>query len=163
MTVAQQLLPEFDHEMQGTRRGLERIPWDRSSFQPHPRSYSLGDLADHLATIPSWIAMTFETPELDYQTVPPRSLPASTAELVERFDAGVARSREALLQATDEAALAPWTFRNGGHVIFTLPRIVVLRSFVFSHLIHHRGQLTVYLRLLDVPVPALYGPSADEA
>jgi uncharacterized damage-inducible protein DinB len=163
MTVSSAWLPEFEQEMKNTRRALERVPWGNADFRPHERSMSLGQLALHLVEIPSWVAVIFEKEELDLSSYAAPGPVGSTEELVQRFDAEVTRGREVLQGASEDSWLLPWTLRSGEHVIFTLPRMAVLRSLVFSHLIHHRGQLTVYFRLLGVPVPALYGPSADEA
>ena len=164
MTIARSLLPEFDHEMAGTRRVLERVPLERGEFKPHPKSKSLGELASHVAELASWGSFTFETEVLDFADFDYRTpRHASRAELLAVFDRNVAGSRAALEAADDATALAPWTLRNGEQVFFTMPRIAVMRSMVLNHIVHHRAQLTVYLRLLDVPVPGLYGPSADEA
>jgi len=164
MTIARRLLPEFEHEMAGTRKVLERAPLERGAFKPHPKSKSLVDLASHIAELASWGSFIFATEVLDYAEFDYRTpRHATRQELLEVFDRNVAGSRAALEAAEDDAARAPWTMRNGEQVFFTLPRIAVVRSLVINHIIHHRAQLTVYLRLLDVPVPGLYGPSADEA
>ena len=166
MTLSQILLSEFDLEMANTRRALERVPSDRLSWSPHPKSMTLGRLAGHLAEFGEWTAKTCEREDLDL--APPGGpgyrprVYASTAEILEAFDAGVTAGRAALAGASDESLKGKWSLLSGGNPIFTLPRAAAMRGFVLSHLIHHRGQLTVYLRLLDVPVPALYGPSADE-
>jgi uncharacterized damage-inducible protein DinB len=165
MPLAQMLVPEFDHEMAATRRLLEIVPERDAGWRPHPKSYTLGDLAAHIATLPLWGRLTVELPELDLGTPAnadrARMTFTSTSELVERFDQHVRDARAALAGASDESLGASWSLRNAGHTIFTLPRAAVLRSFVLSHLIHHRGQLTVYLRLRDVPLPSTYGPTAD--
>ena len=167
MPIATALLPEFDHEMAGVRRVLERIPDDRMDFRPHPRSFSLHQLANHVATVPCWATATMATTELDFATPAARTLvpaPSDTvAGMLRAFDLGVGEARKALAGASDEDFAVVWSGKNAGAVVFAQPRIAVLRSFVMNHVIHHRAQLTVYLRLLDVPVPALYGPSADEA
>ena len=167
MSLAQALLPEFEHEMAGLRRVIERIPADRFNVRPHPKSFTLGDLANHLATIPGWTVSTLTLTELDFglpETRAKQSKPSATVEgLLRTLDAGVEGAMEALGKASDEDFQVMWTLKNEGQVILSLPRIAVLRGFVMNHLIHHRAQLTVYLRMLDVPVPALYGPSADEA
>jgi uncharacterized damage-inducible protein DinB len=166
MALKDSLLPELDHEFAGTRKTLERVPEDKLSWSPHGKSWALGDLATHLSQLPHWLAMTLATEELDLSppgSPAPKPQPRRTkAELLSAFDEHVAAGRAALLKADDSALLAPWSLKKGGTTLFTLPRIAALRSFVFSHNIHHRAQLGVYLRLLDVPVPALYGPSADE-
>lgn len=166
MSMRQALLPEFDHEMATTRRVLERVPDDRLSWQPHPRSMTMGRLASHVAELPGWANSILEDDEFDF--APPEgpapkaaNLP-SRQEILDLFDANVAKTRARLEQAEDDRMLQPWTLRKGEQVIFSMPRAVTWRSFVMSHLIHHRGQLSVYLRLNDQPVPSIYGPSADE-
>jgi len=156
------LLPEFDQEMANTRKALERLPDDRLSYKPHPKSFSLHDLAAHVANIPSWTRITLTTTELDLNHFWDRKVPADRAAILADFDAGVADGRAVLAKATHADMKVDWTLRSGDQVWFTQPRAAVFRMFVMSHLIHHRAQLTVYLRLLDVPVPGMYGPSADE-
>lgn len=158
-------LPEFDQEMALTRCVLERVPEDRFVWQPHPKSWPLGALATHVAWLGSWAALTLQSEELDLASpaAPPSPKPVSTrAALLALFDTMLVAARSALLQADATRLDQPWTLRAGEQEIFTLPRRAVLRTFVLNHLIHHRGQLEVYLRLNDVPLPALYGPSADE-
>jgi uncharacterized damage-inducible protein DinB len=167
MPISQTILPEFEHEMANTRKTLERVPDDKFAWKPHEKSMTLGGLATHLANIPSWTKNTFEQDELD--VAPPGQPPyrleekKSTAEILAAFDENVASARAALEAATDENWQGKWSLLMGGKTIFTLPRTAVMRGFVLNHLIHHRAQLGVYLRLLDVPVPSIYGPSADEA
>jgi uncharacterized damage-inducible protein DinB len=166
MPISQMILPEFEHEMANTRKTLERVPDDKFAWKPHEKSMSLGGLSTHLGNIPSWTGNTFAADELDI--APPGQPPyrleeaKSTAELLEAFDKNVASAREALEAATDEDWQGKWSLLSGGKVILTLPRVAVMRGFILSHSIHHRAQLGVYLRLLDVPVPSIYGPSADE-
>jgi len=155
-------LAEFDKEMAGTRRALERVPEDRFSWAPHEKSMTLHKLASHLANVPTWISVTLQTEELDVSGPFEEPAPATTKELVAHFDEACTGARAALAAATQAELAAMWTMKAGDEVFFSMPRGVVLRSFVFNHMIHHRGQLTVYLRLLGVAVPALYGPSADE-
>ncbi|HEX4962691.1 MAG TPA: DinB family protein [Thermoanaerobaculia bacterium] len=162
MSISASLLPEFDHEMANTRRALERVPMDKYDWQPHPKSFTLGKLATHLATLPGWTGVTISTSELDISQPFDQPKPTTTEELLAVFDKNVTEARAALAGVADDVLFQPWTLRAGEHTIFTMPKVAVLRGFVFSHIIHHRGQLTVYLRLNDVPVPALYGPSADE-
>jgi uncharacterized damage-inducible protein DinB len=160
-------LNEFDHEMRQTRKLLERVPDDRLEFRPHPRSKTLGALALHVAGIPSWTSNLLG--EASYDLGPDlatrereRALPKDNAEILATFDASVAKAR-AHIEAQSEGDLKKkWSLRKGAETVVTLPRAAVLRQFLMNHLVHHRGQLTVYLRMLDVPVPALYGPSADE-
>lgn len=163
MTIADALLPEFDHEMGVTRRLLERVPEDKLAWRPHAKSYSLGELATHVATIPFWGLPTLTQPELDLGRTNHNTLATSRADLLARFDTHVADTRAALVGRTDAEMMAVWSLKHNGQNLFTMPRTAVWRGFVLNHLIHHRGQLSVYLRLNDVPVPAMYGPSADEA
>jgi len=166
MPISQMILPEFDHEMANTRKTLERVPEDKFAWKPHEKSMSLGDLATHLGNIPSWTKNTFEMDELD--VAPPGAPPyrleqaKSRDELLNAFDKNVSEARAALEAASDENWQGKWSLLMTGKTIFTLPRPAVFRGFIMSHSIHHRAQLGVYLRLLDVPVPSIYGPSADE-
>src|SRR5215216_5770863 len=162
MALIDALLPEFDHEMTVTRKVLERVPDDKFAWKPHARSMSLGELAQHVATIPMWGHMTLTQPELDVAGQPQLPKATSRAELLAGFDERVKETRAALTGTSDAEMLAPWALKRGGQTIFSMPKAAVWRSFVLSHLIHHRGQLSVYLRLNDVPVPSIYGPSADE-
>jgi uncharacterized damage-inducible protein DinB len=160
-TISESLLPEFDHEMANTRKVLERVADDHLPYQPHGKSRSLAQLAGHLAGIPVWatIGLTLDTFDLADVREPAVT---TRMELLEIFDRNVATAREHLVTTDDAAMMRKWTLRNGGHVVLSMPKVAVLRSFAMNHLIHHRGQLTVYLRLNDVSVPSLYGPSADE-
>ena len=166
MAISESLLPEFDQETAGIRKTLERVPVDKFDWKPHPKSGSMLWLAGHLANLPSWGALTVNTDEFDMapggeamEQPPP---PADTAEIVATFDKNIAETRAAIAGASDEELLKPWSLLSNGTVLFTTPKAVVLRSFVMNHLIHHRAQLGVYLRMNDIPVPSLYGPSADE-
>jgi uncharacterized damage-inducible protein DinB len=167
MAIKDSILPEFDHEMATTRKLLERVPEAKADWQPHTKSMSLGRLSQHLATLPNWVGVTMGQTELHMNPPDgPAYTPAefsSTASALATFDENVKAGREAIAAAEDKDFMVPWTFKNAGREIFTMPRIAVLRSFVTNHIIHHRGQLSVYLRLNDVPVPSIYGPSADEA
>ncbi len=166
MPISQMLLPEFDQEAANTRKTLERVPDDKWDWKPHTRSGTLGWLAGHVATLNDWTTQTIRTEQLDFAPVNgPRYEQPKTRnrkELLEAFEKCTANARAAIAGVGDEALMKPWTLLNGGQVLFTMPRVAVLRSFCFNHLVHHRGQLTMYLRTLDIPVPALYGPSADE-
>lgn len=166
MKISESLLPEYDQEMANTRKVLERVPAAKFSWKPHPKSSDFGSLAAHVANMADWGKLTLETDSFDYAPpgAPPYEAPkfASTAELVAAFDKSVAEARSALAAADDPKMLAPWTLMAGGKTVMTMPRAAVVRTFVMNHIIHHRAQLTVYLRLNDIPVPALYGPSADE-
>ncbi len=163
MPLVDALLPEFDHEMTTTRRLLERVPDDRLDWKPHARSWPLGTLSQHVAMLPVWGSMTLTRSDLDLTGYEQPPAIRSRGELLDVFDQNVTATRAALVGKTDAELLAPWSLTRDGQVLFTMPRVGVWRSFVMSHLIHHRGQLSVYLRLQDIPVPSIYGPSADEA
>jgi len=160
--IVDALLPEFDHEMSVTRKLLERVPDDRMDWKPHDKSMSLGQLAQHVATLPSWGSVTLNESELDLSSQPPAEPIRRRADLLSTFDRLVADTRAALTGKTDAELMGHWALKKDGHAIFSMPKASVWRSFVISHLVHHRGQLSVYLRLNDVPVPSIYGPSADE-
>jgi uncharacterized damage-inducible protein DinB len=160
------LLPEFDMEMDNTRRTLERVPDDKFDWKPHEKSGTLGWMASHVATLPYWATITMQQDSLDIapadgsSVVPPK--PTNRKELLEIFDKNRGEARAALAAGDDATYAQPWALLLGGKQLFSEPRSAVLRRMVFNHIIHHRGQLTMYLRLLNVPVPGLYGPSADE-
>jgi uncharacterized damage-inducible protein DinB len=163
MTIAQSLLPEFDNEMATTRRCLERVPEDKLDFRPDPKSMTLGRLAGHVAEMPGWGSVTVNRDELDFSTgeFKPMEM-TSKAQVLEAFDKIVAESRAAIAGASDAHLMGNWSLKSGPTVLLTMPRVAVLRTFVMNHTIHHRGQLSVYLRLAGVKVPSIYGPSADE-
>jgi uncharacterized damage-inducible protein DinB len=165
MAIAQSLLPEFDHEMRSTRTLLERVPADHASWKPHEKSYALGSLALHVAQLPMWAGMTMQTAEFDMASPQARDDRSfqGTDTLLATFDANVATARAAIEAAGDAEFMSSWTLKAGDQEIFSMPRVAVLRSFVMNHLIHHRGQLTVYLRMKNVPLPEIYGPTADSA
>ncbi|MGE0439992.1 MAG: DinB family protein [Gemmatimonadales bacterium] len=162
MSIAQSLLGEWDQEVANTVKMLSAVPEADQHWAPHAKSMKLGQLAAHIAEVPSWASVTVNTSELDFATgyTPPSF--GSTAANVAAFEAQAKAARAALAGASDEEFMKSWTLRNGDQVFFTMPKIAVIRSFVFNHLIHHRAQLGVYLRLRDVKVPGMYGPSADE-
>lgn len=163
MSIAQSLLPEFDHEFAVLRKTLERVPEGLGEFKPHEKSMAMGRLAGHLTELPGWVNATLEQDELDFAKMDYKPfIPATTAELVGALDKALAKARPAIAGTSDADMMKPWTLRQGEQVFFTMPKVAVLRSFVMNHMIHHRAQLGVYLRLNDVPVPATYGPSADE-
>ena len=163
MAIKDSLLPEFDHEMGTTRRVLERVPDADLAWKPHAKSFSLGELAYHLAHIPTWVDVTFDVAIFDIATVGARpKQPAAIAPLLTAFDANVKKARARINEQPDPAFFATWTLKKEGQEIFTMPKVAVLRSFVMNHLIHHRGQMSVYLRLRNVPLPSIYGPTADE-
>lgn len=160
MGYADTLLPEFDLEMATTRRVIERVPSDRSMWKPHEKSFALGHLAQLVAWMPGWITNTLSETSLDLGSGGAYSF-EKTEALLATFDKNVGESRAAIASAKDADLQVEWSLTRGDMVLWTAPRAVVVRSHV-NHLIHHRGQLTVYLRLLDVPVPSIYGPTADE-
>ena len=166
MAIAEALLPEFDQEAGGARRTLERVPADKFDWRPHEKSGTMIWLAGHLANLPRWAALTMAGDELDLapggEPMPPPPTPASVEELLATFDRCAAEARTALAGASDADFMKPWSLLNNGRVMMTLPKAAVIRSFVMNHLVHHRAQLGVYLRMNDVPVPSIYGPSADE-
>jgi uncharacterized damage-inducible protein DinB len=157
-------LGDLAHELAVTRRFLERVPEAHFAWKPHEKSMSLGGLATHLAQLPFWQLNILKHDEFDLMTAPPPlSAAADREEVLRRFDENSAALQSALNEL-DEAALgSTWTLRRGEQVIFQMPRVAALRSMGISHMVHHRGQLSVYLRLLEVPVPGAYGPSADDA
>lgn len=170
MKIADQFLPEFDQEMKSTRALLERVPDGRDDYRPHEKSASLAALAAHLATLPrfGWIALQ---PEDTFDFFPTGGKPSPQAARPEfgsakanlaQFDELATRTREAIASASDELMMRPWTLQYQGKTLFQMPRLAALRMLMMSHLIHHRGQLTVYLRMNDVPLPQIYGPTADE-
>ncbi len=167
MGLSDAFLPEFDHEMQNTRRLLDRIPESRLEWKPHPKSMSLGALASHIVDVPMWCKSITGSDSFDLAPpgvpAPPPSALKTRAELCSRFDENVRMARASLGTVTDMSWMRPWSLLKGGQTLFTLPRVVVFRTWVMSHLIHHRGQFTVYLRLNDVPLPQIYGPSADDS
>ena len=166
MALSEALLPEFDHEMAGTRKTLERVPDDKLDWKPHAKSMTVRQLALHLALFPSWMTDTLEKTSFDYAPVggEPYKPPVvnSRQDLLEIFDRDLPKAREKLKGASDAQLMEKWSLLAGGKTIFSLPRVAVFRSMIMNHMIHHRAQLGVYLRLNDLPVPALYGPSADE-
>ncbi len=164
MTIAELLLPEVDQEMATTRRVLERVPDIKLGWKPHDKSWSMGTLASHIVHMIKWTDATMNQTEFDMATVSPaqmNAVAASRAQLLEWFDANAAAARQAMARS-DADYFVPWTLKQGGQVIFTMPRYTCIRSFFLNHVVHHRAQLGVYLRLNDIPVPAMYGPSADE-
>lgn len=161
MTIAQSLLPEFDHEMATTRRVLERVPDERAEWKPHPKSFAMGHLAQLLSWMPGWITNALRETRLDLGSGVGYSF-EKTGKLLADFDRNVQEARAALEAASDADLEVPWSLTRGEHVLMTFPRGVVVRQHI-NHLIHHRGQMSVYLRLVDVPVPSIYGPTADES
>jgi uncharacterized damage-inducible protein DinB len=166
MPINQALLGEFDYEMANTRKTIERAPDAKWEYKPHAKSGTLGWLVNHLILFPGWLADMLKTDSYDFapggkQVEMPNA--KNRKEALAIFDQGVAAAREGLSKATDEQFMKVWSLLNNGQPVFTMPRIAVYRGMIMNHLIHHRAQLCVYYRMNDVPVPALYGPSADEA
>lgn len=160
MSFMTDLLEEFDGEMAVTRRVIERVPPDRADWKPHPKSFSLAHLAQLVAVMPGWLVSMLRETELDLHTSPGYSN-QTTKELLAHFDELVEQARAAIRDTDDSELDVPWSLKMGDNVLFTTPRKAVVRQHI-NHLVHHRGQLSVYLRLLDVPVPSIYGPTADE-
>jgi uncharacterized damage-inducible protein DinB len=160
MRIGQELLPEFDQEMATTRRLLERVPSDKGEWKPHPKSFPLGHLAQLVATMPGWITRTVRDTYIDLAAGGSYTL-QSTESLLQQFDQHVAEAHAALDTVADQDLAVEWSLKHGDRVLFSSPRRAVVRQTI-NHLIHHRGQLTVYLRELDVPIPSIYGPTADE-
>ncbi len=163
--IAQQTLMQFDHIVTGCRATLEAVPDDRLDWRPHEKSWTLGELATHVAMIPNWTVASLTMSEFDVAPEgdgPPQNpVLTSSAELVAALDQSAAAARETIEATSDETFAGTWTLKVAGEDRFTMPKAVVVRSFVLDHLIHHRAQLGVYLRLLDVPVPQMFGPTAD--
>jgi uncharacterized damage-inducible protein DinB len=161
MPIIDSILMELDQEAATTRRVLERVPERSLTWKPHAKSMSLGQLALHVATTPGGVAeiVSKDTFEIrDFSQEPAKS----TSELLTAFEGAIGQAKQILSKMDDAAVMAPWTLKRGSHTIFSMPRINVIRMILLNHWYHHRGQLSVYLRLLDVPVPSIYGPSADE-
>jgi uncharacterized damage-inducible protein DinB len=160
MSIAESLLPEFDQEMATTRRLLERVPSDKARWKPHEKSFALGHLAQLVSWMPGWITNALRETDLDLTKAGGYSF-ETTETLLVWFDQRAREAREAIRSAKDADFAVPWSLKMGDQVLFTAPRSTVVRQHI-NHLIHHRGQLSVYLRLVDVPVPSIYGPTADE-
>ena len=167
MTISETLVPQFEHEMALTRKCLERVPEDKFGWKPHEKSMDFCTLASHIAEMASWATTTVNTDELDFN---PEGGPQyemfmakSSHELLAKFDELAAAARAALDGCSDDEFRKPWTLKSGNQTLFVMPKIATIRGMVISHIIHHRGQLSVYLRLNDIPVPSIYGPSADDS
>jgi uncharacterized damage-inducible protein DinB len=166
MTIAQSILPVFEHEMAGTRKTLERVPDDKLEWKAHPKCNAIGWVGAHLAEIPGWVEITLKKDSFDVnppggQPYRPRR-PTNRQEMLDTFDKNVAAARAAIGSTSDADFLKEWSLLSGGNPMFKMPRIAVIQSFVIHHSIHHRAYLCAYLRMNDIPVPALYGPSGDE-
>jgi uncharacterized damage-inducible protein DinB len=165
MSYAETFLPEFEQEMTNTRKVLERIPDDKLDWQAHLKSHTIGWNANHVADIPNWLVMVLTEPSLDIAPVGGERYPfpklTGREEILELFDRNVSTARKAIAEVEDEEMGSPWTLSQAGQTFFTMPRAAVVRSMVLNHLMHHRAHLCVYLRLNDIPVPGMYGPSGD--
>jgi uncharacterized damage-inducible protein DinB len=163
MPINQSLIAELQHEGLGTRKLLERVKEDTYSYQPHEKSMTLLKLASHVAEIPSWLEPTVQLGEMDFAKMdykPP--VVQNNKDLLDLFDNSLKIGVEALKKADDANLMETWTAKNNGAVVFAMPRVQVVRSMIMNHLVHHRAQLGVYLRMTDVPLPSIYGPTADE-
>jgi uncharacterized damage-inducible protein DinB len=166
MSIGQAMLPEFDQEMASTRKTIERVPDDKLNWKAHPKSNTIGWVMGHLVEIPGWVEGTLAGDSWDIN--PPGGEPYRTpqyksrAEALADFDKNVASARKAIEKVSDAELMKNWSLLSGGQVLMTMPKIAVLRGFVLNHTIHHRAHLLVYLRLNDVPVPGMYGPSGDD-
>ncbi len=167
MAISEALLPEFDHEMANTRKCLARVPDAKLSWTAHEKSWDLRSLVTHMANLPRWTVMTLTASSFDMEPADGESVQEDSADSIEHalemFDAHVAAARQAIAGSNDEDMMASWSLLKAGETVFAMPRVAVVRSFIMNHMIHHRGQLSVYLRLNDLSVPSIYGPSADEA
>ena len=163
MSIAESFLPEFDQEIASTRKLLERIPDDKLDWKPHEKSMSMKELGTHISEVPKWAPAFLQATEFNMAAeAPPRTLPETSAGIIELFDTHAREARDLVVKTSDADFMVEWSLKSGDKTLFSAPRVGVFRSFVMNHMIHHRGQLTVYLRLNDVPLPAIYGPSADE-
>ncbi len=163
MTLSPPLYEELKHESMGTRAMLAAVPANNLGWQPHEKSMTLGRLAAHVAEIPGWLFDTIKKDELDFEKAEYKPIPLDDKNaLLEAFEENLEKGLNALHNASDEKMMETWTLRNGPQVYFQMPRVGVVRGMVLNHMVHHRGQLSVYLRLLNIPVPGMYGPSADE-
>jgi uncharacterized damage-inducible protein DinB len=161
--ISSALIAEMEQEAATTRKCLERVPADKFSWKPHEKSMEFGKLAVHIAEMFSWTPVTLQQPELDFSKFDYKPYePSTTQDLVDFLDKNVAEAIDVLRNTPDEVFFEDWTMRNGEQIYFTIPKIATMRSFVMNHIVHHRGQLSVYLRLNDIAVPSIYGPSADE-
>jgi uncharacterized damage-inducible protein DinB len=163
MNLKEILMSEFAQETALTRKMLEKVPFDNPQWKPHEKSMTMQRLSSHIAEIPLWANRTLDSDEFDFATAKfERFFAVSNAELLKKFQETSASATSLLKEVTDETLQANWSLKRGGHLIYSIPRIAVLRNYVFSHTAHHRGQLSVYLRLHNISVPGMYGPSADE-
>jgi uncharacterized damage-inducible protein DinB len=164
VNFSEPLIAELKHEAATTRKMLERVPQDALSWQPHEKSMTMGRLAAHIAGLPFLLVATLSFDEYDTNDLRAQSPPADNVlSILEAFDKNIADALESLKTQSDERLLTPWRYRNGEQLLFEMPRLAVIRFVILNHIVHHRGQLSVYLRLRDVPLPSVYGPTADES
>ena len=162
MAITDGLLNELKNEAETTRKMLERVPTESFDWKPHEKSMTMGHLATHVANMFNWFPTTLETDELDFAQGFEEPKPANTEELVALLDKNVAAANESLRKIDEADFMKQWTLRNGEEIFLQMPKIGVVRAMILNHIVHHRGQLSVYLRMNDIPVPGMYGPSADE-
>ena len=162
MALKEALISEFEQEMANTRKTLERAPTEKLGWKPHEKSFTLGELAAHMAEIPNWLVNTLDDDELNLKGPFTRNTPTAIEEILAAFDANVAEAKKSLAKVDDAHFAKMWSLKVEDKQLFSMPRAAVARGMIMNHSVHHRGQMTVYLRLLDIPVPAIYGPSADE-
>ena len=162
MSIAETFIAEMEQEAKATRAVLARVPDDKLDWAPHPKSMTLGKLAHHIATTPALAGIICATDFLDVATAKMPPVPAAAAAIAAELEECLKQAREAMGALDDAAMFKPWSFKNSGKTLMTLPKVAVLRAVFLNHWYHHRGQISVYLRLLDIPVPSIYGPSADE-
>lgn len=163
MPMIDAVLAEFQHEAATTRRLLERVPEQKFDWKPHEKSMTLGQLTHHIAEMPGWMAVVGHQDELDMAQEQERpEPPTSTSQLLELYDQSVETFRQKAAGLSDGEMMKPWKLRSGEEIHFEIPRAAAVRTFILNHLVHHRGQLSVYLRLLEVPLPSIYGPTADD-
>jgi uncharacterized damage-inducible protein DinB len=160
--INQGIINEFTNEAAQTRKLLALVPFDKNDYKPHEKSMKLGSLAGHIAELAGWLSLVITTNELDFSKGDyKRYQPQDSADLLRHFDDNVQKAIDTLQKTEREEMLKPWTMRMGEQVFFSMPKVAVVRSFAINHMIHHRGQLSVYLRLNDIAIPGMYGPSAD--
>jgi uncharacterized damage-inducible protein DinB len=162
MALMDPLIMELDREASATRRVLERVPTDKLDWRPHAKSTPIGKLANHIASLPGRFGPRLTESGFDVTKATPPPAPTSTEEILKTFDEGISTAKKALAAIDDGTAMGMWTLSAGDKTIASMPRVGIVRTLLLNHTVHHRGQLSVYLRLLDVPVPSIYGPSADE-
>jgi uncharacterized damage-inducible protein DinB len=162
MSMSAALLPEFDQEAASTRKMLEAVPAGKWEFKPHEKSWTMGQLANHVANLMTWTGPTLEQDSIELDGFEPPPVANNPAELLKMFDAYRDAARASIAKASDQTMMSPWSLNEGGQTMFTMPKAACLRGFMMSHTVHHRAQLGLYLRISGAKVPGMYGPSADE-